>query len=67
MNSRSEEMATMKEALITCAIGDKYLQFYNLHFRPSQERFAKKINQPLVVIEDYIDPSELAIQKHPAW
>ena len=57
----------MNEALVTCAIGDKYLQYYNLHFRSSQERFAKKIGRPLVVIEDYIDTSELAIQKHPAW
>lgn len=57
----------MKEAIVTCAIGTKYLDFYNSNFRSSHEQFAKRINRPLIVIDDYIDKSSRGLERHPAW
>jgi hypothetical protein len=56
-----------KEALVTICIGEQYKKFYDKYFRPSQERFAKKIGVDLFVIDDYIDKSMFGKDRHPAW
>ena len=45
----------MKCCLVTICIGDKYLQQYNILFRPSQEKYAKKCGYDFKVITDYIN------------
>jgi hypothetical protein len=60
-------MTAVKEAFITMAIGDKYLEMYNRYFRPSQERFARETGRDLIVLTDYIDKSEFGRSRHPAW
>ena len=56
----------MKSAIVVLVVGEKYIQEYNLTFRASHERFSKKINIPLVVIQRYIDASAEGL-RHPAW
>ena len=60
-------MNARKEAFITMAIGDKYLELYNRYFRASQERFARETGRNLIVLTDYIDKSEFGRSRHPAW
>ncbi|HAO64412.1 TPA: hypothetical protein DCQ44_00325 [Candidatus Taylorbacteria bacterium] len=61
------ETKNKKVALVTAAIGQKYLDEYNRKYRPSQERFASKIGAPLFVITDFIDKGPKAKTWHPAW
>lgn len=56
-----------KEAIVTICIGEQYKKFYNKYFRPSHERFAKKIGVDLIVIDDHIDKSMFGKGRHPAW
>lgn len=45
----------MRIALVTLAIGDKYLNLYNLLFRPSQEAYAKRHGYEFRVVTEYLD------------
>ncbi len=63
----AEFMTKFKSAIVTIAIGNQYLKFYNKYFRPSHEAFAKKIDVPLIVIDNHIDETELGTSRHPAW
>jgi hypothetical protein len=53
----------MKELVVTIAIGEKYLDNFNRHFRASQERFAKKIGRDYLVVDDWIENTG----KNPSW
>jgi hypothetical protein len=44
----------MRVLLITLAIGEKYIEMYNLYFRKSQEEYAKKYGYDFMVMEDYL-------------
>ena len=44
----------MKVLLVTLAIGDRYLQIYNLLFRKSQEEYAKKYGYDFKIITNFI-------------
>jgi hypothetical protein len=44
----------MKVLLVTLAIGDRYLQIYNLLFRKSQEEYAKKHKYDFKIITNFI-------------
>jgi len=44
----------MRVLLITLAIGEKYVEMYNLYFRKSQEEYAKKHGYDFMVMEDYL-------------
>lgn len=50
-------------AIVTMAIGDKYLRFYDKTFRKSQERYAKGLGIDFKVVTDMVVPSP----KHPSW
>jgi hypothetical protein len=45
----------MRIALVTLAIGDKYLEIYNILFRPSQEAYAKRHGYEFRVVTEYLD------------
>lgn len=47
-----------KEVVVTLAIGEKYLNNFNKEFRDSFERYAKKHNFELVVVDKFIKQSE---------
>jgi len=47
----------MKVALVSLAIGDKYLIEYSRNFRPSHEAYAKKCGYDFKLVTDYLDPS----------
>ena len=49
----------MKCCLVTICIGEKYLQQYNILFRPSQENYAKKCGYDFKVITDYLSELKL--------
>lgn len=53
----------MSTAVVTIAIGDKYLKRYNRLFRPSHERFARSIGAPLIVITEPLSDKD----RHPSW
>jgi hypothetical protein len=42
-------------ALVTLAIGDRYLEIYNRLFRPSQEAYAKRHGYDFKVVTEYLD------------
>lgn len=56
-----------KEAIVVIAIGEKFKNIYDTYFRESQERFAKKIGVPLIILNDYIDKSERSLARSPSW
>jgi len=45
----------MKVLLLTIAIGEKYIQEYNILFKPSQEAYALKHGYDFKIITDYLD------------
>jgi hypothetical protein len=55
----------MKILLITLAIGDKYLQMYNLLFRKSQENYAKKYGYDFMVLDKFISSETNFSNQHP--
>jgi len=57
----------MSSALVTLLVGEKYKEFYDIHFRPSHERYAKKIGVPLIIIDELVDKSEFGEGKAPSW
>lgn len=44
-------------AIVTVAIGDKYLKKYNNMFRKTFERYAKAVGADLILVDDFIIPS----------
>src|SRR4051812_19984120 len=61
------ESKPKKIALVTAAIGKKYLNIYNSKFRTSQEKFAKRVGCPLYVVTEMIDKTVKGTSRHPAW
>ncbi len=55
----------MKVLFITLAIGDKYLQSYNLLFRKSQEEYARKHGYDFMVISNFISSNTEFPIPHP--
>jgi hypothetical protein len=47
-----------KHAVVTLAIGEKYLAEFNRRFRPYFERYADRIGAELVVIDGFIEKSD---------
>lgn len=55
----------MKVLLVTLAIGDRYLQIYNLLFRKSQEEYAKKYGYDFKIITNFISSNTTFHLEHP--
>ena len=53
------QQPTKDVVMVAIAIGDRYLDTYNLLFRPSQEKYAEKHGYDFKVITDYMDDSAL--------
>lgn len=54
-------------AVVSGAIGQKYLDVYNKNFRASHEYFAQKNNYGFFVVTKHIDESLMGKSRHPAW
>jgi len=54
-------MNNSDRAIVMFAIGEKYLKSFNETFRPSIERYARKINTETIVVEELIRPSSKKI------
>lgn len=50
-----------KKAIVAFAVGDEYKKNFNQTFRPSVERYAKKINTDLIIVDNIIRPSKSKI------
>ena len=57
----------MKKALITLAIGDRYLATFKKYCRESWHKYANQHNLDVVVIDSPIDDSPRAQSRSPAW
>lgn len=57
----------MKKAIVTIAIGDKYLNIFNDICHANWGVYCDKFDYDLIVIESPIDYSERAINRSPAW
>ncbi len=57
----------MKKALVTLAIGDRYLASYKRYCHETWSKYAKQHNLDIVVIETIIDDSPRAQLRSPAW
>ena len=55
----------MKVLLITLAIGDKYLQIYNLLFRKSQEEYARRYGYDFKIITNFLSSNTDLSTPHP--
>ncbi len=51
------------QAIVVFAIGDKYFKEFSRTFRPSFERYARKISIPLIISEKQLQETT----KHPSW
>ncbi|WP_115717971.1 hypothetical protein [Gallaecimonas mangrovi] len=57
----------MKRAIVTLAIGEKYINLFNNHCRSNWLLYTKKYDIDLIVIESPIDTSDIAKNRSPAW
>ena len=57
----------MKKALVTLAIGDRYLANFKRYCHESWSKYAKQHNLDVVVIDRAIDDSPRAKSRNPAW
>lgn len=55
----------MKVLLITLAIGERYLQIYNLLFRKSHEAYAKKHGYDFIIIDNFLSIKTKFPIQHP--
>ena len=53
--------------IVTAAIGELYMKLWDRVCRPSWENYAAQWNADIVVITEYLDDSELAKARSPAW
>jgi hypothetical protein len=53
--------------IVTVAIGELYMKLWNRICRPSWENYAAQWKADIVVITEYLDDSELAKARSPAW
>ncbi|MBX7197364.1 MAG: hypothetical protein K1X94_35260, partial [Sandaracinaceae bacterium] len=56
-----------RRALVTAVVGDGYRRFYDAHIRPGQERLARRLGCPLVVIERPLASESDVDHPHASW
>jgi hypothetical protein len=57
----------MKKAIVTLAIGEKYIKLFDQFCRKNWTNYCKKYDFDLIVIKKYLDGSDRAIKRSPAW
>lgn len=57
----------MKVAVVTLLIGEKYLDSFNRYVKAGWEKYCKKHNFDLILIEQSLDDSERGRNRSPAW
>lgn len=60
-------MAIKKKALVTLLIGDDYYKVWKTYFKQSWEKYADIHGYDIVIIDDFIDKSELAASRSVHW
>jgi len=60
-------MSKNKKALVTLAIGERYLQLYEKYCKPTWEPYAEKHGYDIIVIKDWLDTSPRNNARLPHW
>ena len=57
----------MKKAIVTITIGEKYKNMFHKYCKENWQNYCEKYNYDLIVINNYLDNSERAKERSPAW
>ncbi len=57
----------MKKAIVTITIGEKYENMFNRYCKENWQKYCEKYNYDLIVINHYLDNSDRAKERSPAW
>lgn len=57
----------MRKALVTIAIGERFLQYWEKYCKKGWERYAARHGYDLLIFDELIDKSDLGISRSPAW
>jgi hypothetical protein len=60
-------MSKNKKALVTLAIGERYVQLYDKYCKPTWEPYAKKHGYDIIVIKDFLDKRPQGVARTPHW
>lgn len=56
-----------KKAIVTLAIGDRYIEMFDGMCRDGWSKYCEKFGYDLIVIKEFLDASERAKKRSPAW
>ena len=67
INFPEESFQYMRKALVTIAIGERFLKHWEKYCKKGWEQYAARHGYDLIVFDELIDKSELGTSRSPAW